>query len=101
MSFQLVCNHKNCLKPISNVGWVTACLHIFCEDHGKQLKLRWQSMTCPACGTHFEEEFAINERVVNPSKEFKSVREIILCIFMVATTHQYQRLRFAMFFTSP
>ncbi|XP_058467679.1 E3 ubiquitin-protein ligase CCNB1IP1-like [Malaya genurostris] len=74
---QLVCNARDCFKKIEDVAWITFCSHVFCAQHGKEIKLQQiGSRSCPACGSHFRDDLSIVERKLNRSMQY---RALLLC----------------------
>ncbi|XP_055633207.1 E3 ubiquitin-protein ligase CCNB1IP1-like [Toxorhynchites rutilus septentrionalis] len=74
---QLICNARECFKKIEDTAWITCCSHIFCAQHGKEIKLRQAtSPGCPACGSRFRNESDLVERKLNHSLQF---RALLLC----------------------
>ncbi|KXJ74294.1 E3 ubiquitin-protein ligase CCNB1IP1 isoform X1 [Aedes albopictus] len=75
---KLVCNARDCFKKIEGTAWITCCSHVFCDQHGKEAKLRQptSSPSCPACGTRFRDELSIVERKLNNSLQ---ARALLLC----------------------
>ncbi|XP_055525492.1 E3 ubiquitin-protein ligase CCNB1IP1-like [Wyeomyia smithii] len=73
----LICNARDCFQKIESVAWVTCCSHVFCAQHGQDIKLRQSvSSCCPACGTRLREEFGIMERSLRDSVHS---RTFLLC----------------------
>nr|XP_029730175.1 E3 ubiquitin-protein ligase CCNB1IP1-like isoform X2 [Aedes albopictus] len=75
---KLVCNARDCFKKIEGTAWITCCSHVFCDQHGKEAKLRQptSSPSCPACGTRFRDELSIVERKLNNSLQARAKQQI-------------------------
>ncbi|XP_053698585.1 E3 ubiquitin-protein ligase CCNB1IP1-like [Sabethes cyaneus] len=74
---QLVCNARDCFQKIDHIAWITRCSHVFCEQHGQDVKLRQAvSTSCPACGARIHDDFGIVERSLSDSVHS---RALLLC----------------------
>ncbi|XP_055587223.1 E3 ubiquitin-protein ligase CCNB1IP1-like [Uranotaenia lowii] len=75
----LVCNARECFKQIETTAWITNCSHVFCDHHGKEIKLRRKgaaAFVCPACASHLREDGGLTERKLNTSTNFQA---LLLC----------------------
>ncbi|XP_053380836.1 E3 ubiquitin-protein ligase CCNB1IP1-like isoform X2 [Mercenaria mercenaria] len=67
----LICNFKKCRKRLTNVAYVTACSHVFCDEDGTREFNK--STTCPACQTDLANKFEIVRNNLQPSEQYKSM----------------------------
>ncbi|XP_069820250.1 E3 ubiquitin-protein ligase CCNB1IP1 isoform X2 [Dendropsophus ebraccatus] len=87
----LLCNFPKCRVKLSSRAWVTACSHIFCDQHGSGEFNRSPSV-CPACNSTLSSKLDIVRTELSPSEEHKALMlaglrpEIILDICSRALT---------------
>ncbi|XP_075131034.1 E3 ubiquitin-protein ligase CCNB1IP1-like [Leptodactylus fuscus] len=68
----LVCNFPKCRGKLSSRAWVTACSHIFCEQHGSGQFTRTPTV-CPACNSTLSSRMDIKHTELNPAEEKKAI----------------------------
>ncbi|XP_072005751.1 E3 ubiquitin-protein ligase CCNB1IP1 isoform X1 [Engystomops pustulosus] len=68
----LLCNFPKCRGKLSSRAWVTACSHIFCEQHGSGEFTRSPAV-CPACNSTLSSKMDIARTELNPSEENKAM----------------------------
>lgn len=66
-----MCNYKKCRKRLTNVAYVTACSHVFCDEDGTREFNK--ATTCPACETNLSAKFEIVRNNLQPSEQYKSM----------------------------
>ncbi|XP_051778294.1 E3 ubiquitin-protein ligase CCNB1IP1 isoform X2 [Erpetoichthys calabaricus] len=87
----MICNYNKCRTKLSGYAWVTACSHIFCDQHGSG-EFSQSPAVCPACNNTLTGKLDIVRVELNPSDEYKAVvlaglrPEIILDISSRAIT---------------
>ncbi|XP_066199249.1 E3 ubiquitin-protein ligase CCNB1IP1 isoform X2 [Saccopteryx leptura] len=105
----LLCNYRKCRIKLSGYAWVTACSHIFCDQHGSGEFSRSPAI-CPACNSTLSGKLDIVRTELSPSEEYKAMvlaglrPEIVLDIssralaFWTYQVHQerlYQEYKFS------
>ncbi|KAM7158902.1 E3 ubiquitin-protein ligase CCNB1IP1 [Molossus nigricans] len=105
----LLCNYRKCRIKLSGYAWVTACSHIFCDQHGSGEFSRSPAI-CPACTSTLSGKLDIVRTELSPSEEYKAMvlaglrPEIVLDIssralaFWTYQVHQerlYQEYKFS------
>ncbi|XP_006037761.1 E3 ubiquitin-protein ligase CCNB1IP1 [Alligator sinensis] len=68
----LLCNYRKCRVKLSGYAWVTACSHIFCDQHGSGEFSRSPAV-CPACNSTLSGKLDIVRTELNPSEEYKAM----------------------------
>ncbi|KAF6350940.1 cyclin B1 interacting protein 1 [Rhinolophus ferrumequinum] len=68
----LLCNYRKCRMKLSGYAWVTACSHIFCDQHGSGEFSRSPAI-CPACNSTLSGKLDIVRTELNPSEEYKAM----------------------------
>lgn len=68
----LLCNFPKCRTKLSGFAWVTACSHIFCDQHGNG-ELSRSPVTCPACSSALSGKMDIVRTELSPSEEYKAL----------------------------
>lgn len=68
----LLCNYRKCRLKLSGYAWVTACSHIFCEEHGSGEFSRSPAL-CPACNSTLSGKLDIVRTELSPSEEYKAM----------------------------
>ncbi|XP_015275432.1 PREDICTED: E3 ubiquitin-protein ligase CCNB1IP1 [Gekko japonicus] len=68
----LLCNYRKCRVKLSGYAWVTACSHIFCDQHGSGEFSRSPAV-CPACNSALSGKLDIVRTELNPSEEYKAM----------------------------
>ncbi|XP_056384349.1 E3 ubiquitin-protein ligase CCNB1IP1 isoform X2 [Hyla sarda] len=87
----LLCNFPKCRAKLSSRAWITACSHIFCDQHGSGEFSRSPTV-CPACNSTLSSKLDIVRSELCPSEEQKALMlaglrpEIILDICSRALT---------------
>ncbi|XP_063769993.1 E3 ubiquitin-protein ligase CCNB1IP1 [Pseudophryne corroboree] len=87
----LLCNFPKCRVKLSGRAWVTACSHIFCDQHGSGDFSRSPAV-CPACNSTLSSKLDVVRTELSPSEEHKAMMlaglrpEIILDICSRALT---------------
>uniref|UniRef100_A0A6I8P4D9 Cyclin B1 interacting protein 1 n=1 Tax=Ornithorhynchus anatinus TaxID=9258 RepID=A0A6I8P4D9_ORNAN len=105
----LLCNYRKCRAKLSGYAWVTACSHIFCDQHGSGEFSRSPAV-CPACSSTLSGKLDIVRTELSPSEEYKAMvlaglrPEIVLDIssralafwtYQVHQEHLYQEYNFS------
>ncbi|KAL9693074.1 hypothetical protein quinque_012359 [Culex quinquefasciatus] len=76
---RLVCNSSGCYQQIECTAWITLCSHVFCPEHGRELRQRLTAnpgSPCPACGSIFRDGQSLLERKLDHPVQ---VRALQLC----------------------
>lgn len=68
----LLCNYPNCRAKLSGFAWVTACSHVFCDQHGSGEFSRSPAI-CPACSSALSGKLDIVRTELSPSEEYKAM----------------------------
>ncbi|XP_077170338.1 E3 ubiquitin-protein ligase CCNB1IP1 [Paroedura picta] len=68
----LLCNYSKCRVRLSGYAWVTACSHIFCDQHGSG-EFSHSPAVCPACNSALSGKLDIVRTELNPSEEYKAM----------------------------
>lgn len=68
----LLCNYRKCRIRLSGYAWVTACSHIFCDQHGSGEFSRSPAI-CPACNSTLSGKLDIVRTELSPSEEYKAM----------------------------
>ncbi|XP_078269290.1 E3 ubiquitin-protein ligase CCNB1IP1 [Rhinoraja longicauda] len=68
----LVCNFARCRARLSGFAWVTACSHVFCDQHGSGEFSRSPAL-CPACRSALAGKLDIVRTQLCPSEEYKAM----------------------------
>ncbi|KAE8633852.1 hypothetical protein XENTR_v10002118 [Xenopus tropicalis] len=68
----LLCNYRKCRVKLSGYTWVTACSHIFCDQHGSA-ELSRSPAVCPACNSTLSGKLDIVRTELSPSEEYKAM----------------------------
>ncbi|XP_038643608.1 E3 ubiquitin-protein ligase CCNB1IP1-like [Scyliorhinus canicula] len=68
----LLCNLPGCRCCLSGFAWVTACSHVFCDQHGSGQFSRSPAL-CPACGTALSGKRDIVRTDLNPPEDYKGM----------------------------
>lgn len=68
----LLCNYRKCRIRLSGYAWVTACSHIFCDQHGSGEFSRSPAV-CPACNSTLSGKLDIVRTELSPSEEYKAM----------------------------
>ncbi|KAG7496164.1 hypothetical protein JOB18_013420 [Solea senegalensis] len=68
----LLCNFPKCRTKLSGFAWVTACSHVFCDQHGSGEFSR-SPVTCPACSSALSGKLDIVRTELSPCEEFKAM----------------------------
>ncbi|XP_064415591.1 E3 ubiquitin-protein ligase CCNB1IP1 [Latimeria chalumnae] len=68
----LLCNYRKCRTKLSGYAWVTACSHIFCDQHGSGEFSRSPAV-CPACNSALSGKLDIVRTELSPSEEYKAM----------------------------
>ncbi|XP_018413690.1 PREDICTED: E3 ubiquitin-protein ligase CCNB1IP1 [Nanorana parkeri] len=68
----LLCNFPKCRVKLSGRAWVTACSHIFCDQHGSGEFSRSPAV-CPACNSTLSSKLDIVRSELSPSEEQKAM----------------------------
>lgn len=68
----LLCNYRKCRVKLSGYAWVTACSHIFCDQHGSGEFSRSPAV-CPACNSTLSGKLDIVRTELSPSEEYKAM----------------------------
>ncbi|TNM93772.1 E3 ubiquitin-protein ligase CCNB1IP1 [Takifugu rubripes] len=68
----LLCNFPKCRTKLNGFAWVTACSHVFCDQHGSGEFSR-SPATCPACSSALSGKLDIVRTELSPSEEYKAM----------------------------
>ncbi|XP_038566095.1 E3 ubiquitin-protein ligase CCNB1IP1-like [Micropterus salmoides] len=68
----LLCNMPKCRTKLSGFAWVTACSHVFCDQHGSGEFSRSPAI-CPACSSALSGKLDIMRMELSPSEEYKAM----------------------------
>ncbi|XP_040886648.1 E3 ubiquitin-protein ligase CCNB1IP1 [Toxotes jaculatrix] len=68
----LLCNFSKCRTKLSGFAWVTACSHVFCDQHGSGEFSRSPAI-CPACSSALSGKLDIVRTELSPSEEYKAM----------------------------
>ncbi|XP_034020444.1 E3 ubiquitin-protein ligase CCNB1IP1-like isoform X2 [Thalassophryne amazonica] len=68
----LLCNFPKCRAKLSGFAWVTACSHVFCDQHGSDEFSRSPAI-CPACSSALSGKLDIVRMEMCPSEEYKAM----------------------------
>ncbi|XP_029310893.1 E3 ubiquitin-protein ligase CCNB1IP1 [Cottoperca gobio] len=68
----LLCNFPKCRTKLGGFAWVTACSHVFCDQHGSGEFSRSPSI-CPACSSALSGKLDIVRTELSPSEEYKAM----------------------------
>ncbi|XP_030636762.1 E3 ubiquitin-protein ligase CCNB1IP1 [Chanos chanos] len=68
----LLCNFPKCRAKLSGFAWVTACSHVFCDQHGSAEFSRSPAI-CPACSSALSGKLDIVRTELAPSEEYKAM----------------------------
>ena len=95
----LLCNFPKCRAKLYGFAWVTACSHVFCDQHGSG-ELSRSPAICPACSSALSGKFDIVRTELSPSEEYKAMvlaglrPEIVLDISARALTFWSYQVQF-------
>nr|XP_017212493.2 E3 ubiquitin-protein ligase CCNB1IP1 [Danio rerio]XP_021333815.1 E3 ubiquitin-protein ligase CCNB1IP1 [Danio rerio] len=70
--FTLLCNSHKCRVKLSGVAWVTACSHVFCDQHGSEEFSRTPAV-CPACSSMLSGKLDVLRTELTPSEQYKAM----------------------------
>lgn len=68
----LLCNYPKCRAKLSGLAWVTACSHVFCDEHGSG-ELSRSPAVCPACSSVLSAKLDIARTELSPSDDYKAM----------------------------
>ncbi|XP_072315050.1 E3 ubiquitin-protein ligase CCNB1IP1 [Eucyclogobius newberryi] len=68
----LLCNFPKCRTKLSGFAWVTACSHVFCDQHGSGA-FSHSPAICPACSSALSGKLDIVRAELSPSEEYKAM----------------------------
>lgn len=68
----LLCNYPKCRAKLSGFAWVTACSHVFCDQHGSGEFSRSPAI-CPACSSALSGKLDIVRTELSPSEDYKAM----------------------------
>ncbi|XP_068164314.1 E3 ubiquitin-protein ligase CCNB1IP1 isoform X2 [Antennarius striatus] len=68
----LLCNFPKCRTTLNGFAWVTACSHVFCDQHGSSEFSRSPAI-CPACSSALSGKLDIVRTELSPSEEYKAM----------------------------
>lgn len=68
----LLCNFPKCRIKLSGFAWVTACSHVFCDQHGSGEFSRSPTI-CPACSSALSGKLDIIRTELSPSEDYKAM----------------------------
>ncbi|XP_057182920.1 E3 ubiquitin-protein ligase CCNB1IP1 [Triplophysa rosa] len=70
--YTLLCNFHKCRVKLSGFAWVTACSHVFCDQHGSDEFSRTPAI-CPACSSVLSGKLDVLRTELVPSEQYKSM----------------------------
>ncbi|XP_022534154.1 E3 ubiquitin-protein ligase CCNB1IP1 isoform X2 [Astyanax mexicanus] len=70
--YSLLCNFPKCRAKLSGFAWVTACSHVFCDQHGSAEFSRTPAI-CPACSSTLSGKLDIVRTELSPSEQYKAM----------------------------
>ncbi|XP_051576082.1 E3 ubiquitin-protein ligase CCNB1IP1-like [Myxocyprinus asiaticus] len=70
--YTLRCNFHKCRARLSGFAWVTACCHIFCDQHGSDEFSRTPAI-CPTCSSMLSGKLDVMRVELAPSERYKSM----------------------------
>lgn len=70
--YTLQCNFHKCRVKLCGFAWVTACSHIFCDQHGSVEFSRTPAI-CPACSSVLSGKLDVLRTELVPSEQYKSM----------------------------
>ncbi|XP_067301721.1 E3 ubiquitin-protein ligase CCNB1IP1 [Pseudorasbora parva] len=70
--YTLLCNSQKCRAKLSGFAWVTACSHVFCDQHGSEVFSRTPSV-CPACSAMLSGKLDVLRTELEPSEPYKAM----------------------------
>ncbi|XP_050972035.1 E3 ubiquitin-protein ligase CCNB1IP1 [Labeo rohita] len=70
--FTLLCNSHKCRTKLSGFAWVTACSHVFCDQHGSEEFSRTPAI-CPACSSMLSGKLDVLRTELTPSEQYKAM----------------------------
>lgn len=68
----LLCNFPKCRIKLGGFAWVTACSHVFCDQHGSGEFSRSPAI-CPACSSALSGKLDIVRTELSPSEDYKAM----------------------------
>ncbi|XP_010740027.2 E3 ubiquitin-protein ligase CCNB1IP1 [Larimichthys crocea] len=68
----LLCNFPKCRIKLNGFAWVTACSHVFCDQHGSGEFTRSPAI-CPACSSALSGKLDIVRTELSPSEDYKAM----------------------------
>lgn len=68
----LLCNFPKCRIKLNGFAWVTACSHVFCDQHGSGEFSRSPAI-CPACSSALSGKLDIVRTELSPSEDYKAM----------------------------
>ncbi|XP_076017633.1 E3 ubiquitin-protein ligase CCNB1IP1 [Genypterus blacodes] len=68
----LLCNFPKCRVKLNGFAWVTACSHVFCDQHGSGEFSRSPAI-CPACSSTLSGKLDIVRTELSPPEEYKAM----------------------------
>ncbi|XP_061922852.1 E3 ubiquitin-protein ligase CCNB1IP1 isoform X2 [Entelurus aequoreus] len=71
----LLCNFAKCRVKLTTFAWVTACSHVFCDQHGSR-EFNHAPTICPACSSTLSKKIDILRTELSPSEHYKAM---VLC----------------------
>ncbi|TRY69681.1 hypothetical protein DNTS_030269 [Danionella cerebrum] len=70
--YTLLCNSHKCRSKLSGFAWVTACSHVFCDQHGSEELSRTPAI-CPACSSMLSGKLDVLRTELAPSEQYKAM----------------------------
>ncbi|XP_066536959.1 E3 ubiquitin-protein ligase CCNB1IP1 isoform X2 [Hoplias malabaricus] len=70
--YKLLCNFPKCRVRLSGFAWVTACAHVFCDQHGSGEFSRRPAI-CPACSSALSGKQDVVRTEMSPSEQYKAM----------------------------
>uniref|UniRef100_A0A671P9Y3 E3 ubiquitin-protein ligase CCNB1IP1-like n=1 Tax=Sinocyclocheilus anshuiensis TaxID=1608454 RepID=A0A671P9Y3_9TELE len=70
--FTLLCSSHKCRAKLSGFVWVTACSHVYCDQHGSEEFSRTPAI-CPACSSMLSGKLDVFRTELAPSEQYKAM----------------------------
>ncbi|XP_051508407.1 E3 ubiquitin-protein ligase CCNB1IP1-like [Myxocyprinus asiaticus] len=70
--YNLLCNFPKCRARLSGFAWVTACCHIFCDQHGSD-EFGHTPAICPVCSSMLSGKLDVMRTELAPSERYKAM----------------------------
>ncbi|CAB0019279.1 unnamed protein product [Nesidiocoris tenuis] len=62
-----ICNFRSCETPLLKIGWITACSHAYCDEHGENFFQNSAAFVgCPSCGRNLNLDTEVVRNDLDP-----------------------------------